>query len=55
MAVDHDGIIIPKTPEAAVLAVMMYLQSTQPPDNDPRAAIHRSALRGLGIMGAAIA
>jgi hypothetical protein len=51
---DEEGNIIPKTPEAAVLAVTTYLQSTQPPEGDPRAAIHRSALHGLGIVGAAI-
>jgi hypothetical protein len=55
MAIDHDGNIIPKTPEAAVLAVTTYLQSMQPPEDDPRAAIHRSALHRLGIVGAAIA
>jgi hypothetical protein len=55
MVIDHEGNIIPKTPEATVLAVTTYLQFTQPPEDDSRAAIHRSALHGLGIVGAAIA
>jgi hypothetical protein len=54
MMIDDASNIITKTPEASVLAVTTYLQSTQPPEDDPRAAIHQSALHGLRIMGAAI-
>ena len=55
MSVDSAGNIKPKTPQAAIVAAQTYLLSTQPPPEDPRAAIHRSALMGLGMVGNALA
>ena len=54
MTVDEDGNMVPKTPEAAVLATTTYLLSTQPPADDPRAALHRQTIRGLGMIGVAL-
>jgi hypothetical protein len=55
MSVDAQGNIVPKTPQAALVATPTYLIATQPTANDPRAFIHRSALVGLGMIGASLA
>jgi hypothetical protein len=55
MSVDAQGNIVPKTPQAALVATQTYLMATQPAANDPRAAIHRSALVGLTMIGASLA
>jgi hypothetical protein len=39
MEIHDEGNVIPKTPEAALLALATYLQSTQPMDDDPRVTI----------------
>src|SRR3954463_7614231 len=54
MDMDADGNIIPKTPQAAILAATAYLAAHQPPEGDPKRAMHRSALTGLGLFGAAL-
>jgi hypothetical protein len=55
MSVDSSGNIIQKTAEAAIVTVQTYMMATQPAFNDPRAALHRSTLAGLGIMRDALA
>ena len=55
MSVDAQGNIVPKTPQAALVAAQTYMMTTQPVANDPRAAIHRSTLVGLGTIGTALA
>ena len=55
MSVDAQGNIVPKIPQAALVAVQTYMMATQPAANDPRAVIHRSALMGLGMIGASLA
>ena len=54
MTVDTRGNVIPKTPQAAVMAATMYLLNNQPPAGDPRAAMHRSTIAGLGLIEAAL-
>jgi hypothetical protein len=51
LSVDERGNIIPKTPEAALVAAQAYLFTTQPTPGDPREHIHRAALQGLGLVG----
>jgi hypothetical protein len=48
LSVNEKGNIIPKTPEAALMAVQAYLFTTQPTLGDPREHMHRAALQGLG-------
>ena len=55
MSVDAQGNIVPKTPQAALVAAQTYLMATQPVANDPRAVIHHSVLMGLGMIGASLA
>ena len=43
-----------KTPQGALIAATTYLLSNQPPAGDPRAALHRSTIAGLGLIGAAL-
>jgi hypothetical protein len=45
------GNIVPKTPEAALVAAQAYLLTTRPNPGDPREHIHRAALNGLNMMG----
>src|SRR3954463_1559089 len=54
MDMDAGGNIIPKTPQAAILAATAYLAAHPPPEGDPKRAMHRSALTGLGLIGAAL-
>jgi hypothetical protein len=51
LSVDEQGNIIPKTPEAALVAAQAYLFTTQPTPGDPRESMHRAALQGLGLVG----
>jgi hypothetical protein len=44
LPVDEQGNIIPKTPEAALVAAQAYLHTTQPNPGDPREHMHRAAL-----------
>src|SRR3954469_24357093 len=54
MKMDVNGNIIPKTPQAAIMAATAYLASHPPPEGDPKRAMHKSALTGLGLVGAAL-
>jgi hypothetical protein len=48
---DEQGNIIPKTPEAALVAAQGYLYTTRPNLGDPREHMHRAALNGLKMVG----
>src|SRR3954469_6151930 len=54
MEMDADDNIIPKTPQAEIMAATAYLASHPPLEGDPKRAMHKSALTGLGIVGAAL-
>ena len=54
MAMDANGVVMPKTPQAAIMAAPTYLASHPPLANDPKMAMHKSALAGLGLIGAAL-
>ena len=41
MTEDADGIPIPRTASGALMSLSTYLRATQPPEGDPRAALHR--------------
>jgi hypothetical protein len=51
LSVDEQGNIIPKTPEAALVAAQAYLHTTRPNLGDPREHMHRAALNGLKMVG----
>jgi hypothetical protein len=51
LSVDEQGNIVPKTPEAALVAAQAYLLTTQPSPGDPREHMHRAALNGLNMVG----
>jgi hypothetical protein len=51
LSVDERGNIMPKTPEAAVVAAQAYLLTTQPTPGGPHEGMHRAALQGLGMVG----
>jgi hypothetical protein len=51
LSVDEQGSIIPKTPEAALVATQAYLHTTRPNPGDPREHTHRAALQGLKMVG----
>jgi hypothetical protein len=51
LSVDEQGNIIPKTPEAALVAAQTYLYTTRPSPGDPREYMHRAALQGLRMVG----
>jgi hypothetical protein len=51
LSVDEQGNIIPKTPEAALVAAQAYLHTTRPNPGDPREHMHRAALQGLKMVG----
>jgi hypothetical protein len=51
LSVDEQGNIIPKTPEAALVAAQAYLYTTRPNPGDPREHMHRAALNGLKMVG----
>jgi hypothetical protein len=50
LSVDEQGNIIPKTPEAALVAAQAYLFTTQPTPGDPREHMHRASLQGLALV-----
>src|SRR4051812_8231282 len=54
MEMDADGNVILKTPQAAIMAAIAYLASHPPPKGDPKRAMHKSVLTGLGLVGAAL-
>jgi hypothetical protein len=51
LSVDEQGNIIPKTPEAALVAAQKCLYTTRPSPGDPREHMHRAALQGLRMVG----
>jgi hypothetical protein len=51
LSVDEQGNIIPKTPEAVLVAAQTYLYTTRPSPGDPREHMHRAALQGLRMVG----
>jgi hypothetical protein len=51
LSVDEQGNIIPKTPEAALVAAQACLHTTRPSPGDPREHMHRAALQGLKMVG----
>jgi hypothetical protein len=51
LSVDEQGNIIPKTPEAALVAAQTYLYTTRPSPGDPKEHMHRVALEGLRMVG----
>jgi hypothetical protein len=51
LSVDEQGNIIPKTPEAALVAAQAYLHKTRPNPGDPREHMRRAALQGLKMVG----
>jgi hypothetical protein len=51
LSVDEQGNIIPKTPEAALVAAQTYLYTTRQRPGDPREHMHRAALQGLRMVG----
>jgi hypothetical protein len=51
LSVDEQGNIIPKTPEAALVAAQAYLHTTRPSPGDPREHMHWASLQGLKMVG----
>jgi hypothetical protein len=51
LSVDEQGNIVPKTPEAALVATQAYLLTTRPSPGDPREHMHRAVLNGLNMVG----
>jgi hypothetical protein len=51
LLVDEQGNIMPRTPEAALVAAQAYMFTTQPNRGDPREHMHRAALQGLRLVG----
>jgi hypothetical protein len=51
LLVDERGNIMPKTPEAALVAAQAYLLTTQPAPGDPRESVHQDAIKGLRLIG----
>jgi hypothetical protein len=51
LSVDEIGNIMPKTPEAALVAAQAYLLTTQLTPGDPRESIHQAAIKVLGLVG----
>jgi hypothetical protein len=50
MSVDEIGNIVPKTPEAALVAAQAYLLTTQPAPRDPREGMHQEAIKGFMLI-----
>jgi hypothetical protein len=51
LSADKIGNIMPKTPEAALVAAHTYLLTIQPALGDPREGMHQAAIKGLGLVG----
>jgi hypothetical protein len=51
LSVDEQGNIIPKMPEAALMAAQTYLYTTRPSPRDPREHMHQAELQGLRMVG----
>src|SRR3954465_15596097 len=54
MEMDANDNIIPKTPQAAIITPTVYLAVHLPLEGDPKRAMHKSALTGLGLVEAAL-
>ena len=52
MSLDEGGVPIPKTATGALMSVATYVQATQPPEDDPRAALHRQQTKFVSMAGA---
>ena len=52
MSQDDAGIPIPKTATGTLMSVATYLQATQPPESDPRAALHRQQIKFVSMASA---
>jgi hypothetical protein len=50
LTIDKTGSIMPKMPEAALVAEQAYLLTTQPEPRDPRESMHQAAIKGLGLI-----
>jgi hypothetical protein len=50
LSVNEIGNIMPKTPEAALVAAQAYLLTTQPAPGDPRENMHQAAIKGLILI-----
>jgi hypothetical protein len=50
LTVDEIGSIMPKTPEASLVAAQAYLLTTQPEPRDPRESMHQVSIKGLGLI-----
>jgi hypothetical protein len=51
LSVNEQGNIIPKTPEAELVAAQAYLHTMRPSPGDPREHMHWAALQGLKMVG----
>jgi len=54
MSEDADGIPVPKTPGAALMAVETYLRLTQPPEGDSRALLHKQQIMSIKAVEEAL-
>ena len=50
-AMDEEADLIPKTTDAARMALAAYLSLNQPPEGDPRIAVHKAALIAADMLG----
>jgi hypothetical protein len=51
LSVNEQGNIIPKTPDAVLVAAQTYLYTTRPSPGNPREHMHWAALQGLRMVG----
>ena len=54
MTEDADGIPVPKIAAGAFMSLSTYLRATQPPEGDPRAAVHRQQIQALRLAEEAL-
>ena len=47
---DAEVDLVPKTADAARMALAAYLSLNQPPEGDPRAAVHKAALVAVDVL-----
>ena len=52
---DAEADLIPKTADAARVALATYLSLNQPPEGDPRAAVHKAAMVAVDVLGKEVA
>ena len=55
MDMDAEADLIPRTSDAARVALAMYLSLNQPPEGDPRAAAHKAALVAADMLAKEVA